>query len=170
MQFDEKNGLWDRGIVLSFDFKIDKLRRYYSKESPENAYKVVKNFLLKNGFEHLKDSDYLSLGLNRFKTSILLKDFSFKNKWFPLCIEKLILSPNVESLDVSNTIRTFIDDDFKRVKDLAFFDQNNSKTRTVSDWKKKIEAKKKDIIRYKKDGQIDNVSNKIKKEEFDAEK
>lgn len=70
-------------------------------------YKVMKNFLLKNGFEHLKDSDYLSLGLNRFKTSILLKDFSFKNKWFPLCIEKLILSPNIESLDVSNTIRTY---------------------------------------------------------------
>lgn len=60
LQFNNKN-LWAKGIVLSFDFEIDKLKKYYSKTSPQGAYEIMKRFLLKNGFEHLKDSDYVKL-------------------------------------------------------------------------------------------------------------
>lgn len=33
----------------------------YSKTSPQGAYEAIKRYLLKNGFEHRKDSDYINL-------------------------------------------------------------------------------------------------------------
>jgi hypothetical protein len=48
-------------------------------------------------------------------------DFAKNEKWFPVCINKVIISPNVPSLDISDNIRDFYtDDDWKQQKDLEF--------------------------------------------------
>ena len=47
-------------MVLSFDLDAEKLKLYYSKTSTQGAYAVIKRYLLKNGFEHRKDSDYVN--------------------------------------------------------------------------------------------------------------
>ncbi len=106
LQFNDR---YVNGVVLSFDLKIKSLEKYYSKTSPKNAYKVIRNFLEKNGFVSLKDSDYLNKKIDDVKTSLLLIDFSLDNKWLPLCVQKMNISPNVENLDISDTIKKLCD-------------------------------------------------------------
>lgn len=108
----EKFNLWENGVVLSFDFVVDDLKTYYSETSPQGAYEVIKNFLLKNGFEHLKDSDYKNVHIDDLETADLLYHFSRENKWFPYCLKKMDISPNVIKLDVSRDIWAFRDEEW----------------------------------------------------------
>lgn len=94
-----------KGTVLTFDFVIEELKKYYSSTSPKNAYREVKNYLVKNGFEHLKDSDYRHLEFSLEETFALVCDFSGNNRWFSLSLNKLNLSPNMPVIDVSKEIK-----------------------------------------------------------------
>lgn len=114
----QSNSEYKNGTILTFDLSINNLKKYYSKTSPKNAYRYIKNFLLKNGFEHLKDSDYLNKNIRDVETSLLMLDFGANNKWFPLCVEKLNISPNVERLDISDNIKNLVDEDWLKEKDL----------------------------------------------------
>lgn len=109
---------WDNGAVLSFDLYTNNLKKYYSSNSFQNAYRDIKNFLLKNGFEHLKDSDYLNKNIDDVQTAKIMRNFGIKNKWFPACINKLNISPNVEKLDISDNIKNLVDLDWLKEKDL----------------------------------------------------
>lgn len=104
--------LWENGVVLSFDFVVDDLKVYYSEKSPQGAYAVIKDFLVKNGFEHLKDSDYKNERLDDLATADLLYHFSRENKWFPFCLKKMDISPNVIKLDISKDIQALRDDEW----------------------------------------------------------
>lgn len=86
------------------------LRRYYSDKSPKNAYGEIKKMLKREGFEHKKDSDYVNEEIDKVKTVIIIEEFSQENKWFPLCVNKINISPNVESLDISVMISRLIDE------------------------------------------------------------
>lgn len=87
--------LWENGVVLSFDLDTKMLRRYYSDKSPKNAYGEIKKMLKREGFEHKKDSDYVNEEIDKVKTVIIIEEFSQENKWFPLCVNKINISPNV---------------------------------------------------------------------------
>lgn len=110
MQYNKD--LWKDGVVLSFDFVVSNLRQYYSKSSPQNAYTVVKQYLLNNGFTHIKDSDYINPSINILQTRKLLYKFETKNKWFPFCVRKVIISPNIKSLDITQNIKKLQDKDW----------------------------------------------------------
>ncbi len=112
-----EDSIWKFGVVLSFDLKTKKLKKYYSKKSPSGAYGKIKKYLLKNGFISLKDSDYLNESINQITAGDIIEEFCEDNKWFPLCVIKLNISPNVERLDTSNEIKLLIDEDFKLQKE-----------------------------------------------------
>lgn len=76
------------GVLLTFDFIINNLEKYYSYKSPKNAYREIGKFLTENGFEKTKDSDYISLEINRKKAYRLINEFAKEEKWFALCIKK----------------------------------------------------------------------------------
>lgn len=114
MSQSRDRGVWTNGVVLSFDFAVDNLKIYYSETAPQGAYKAIQSYLVKNGFEHLKDSDYRNENIDDLETVDLLYHFSIKNKWFPFCLKKLDISPNVIKLDVSADIRAFRDEEWGR--------------------------------------------------------
>ncbi len=114
---DEK---YINGVVLSFDFKTSELKKYYSKKSPTGAYSRIRTYLKNNGFIHLGDSDYMNEKIDDIITSVLLTKFASNNKWFPLCVKKIHVSPNVERLDTSEEIKLLIDDDFKLQKEKEY--------------------------------------------------
>lgn len=116
-QNSRSKGLWTNGVVLSFDLSTIKLKDYFSKTSPQGAYDIIKRFLIKNGFEHRKDSDYVNSNIDKVSTVDLLVDFSDRNKWFPLCVNKMNISPNIETLDVTAQLEGLIDEDWKNQKD-----------------------------------------------------
>lgn len=109
--------LWANGVVLSFDLDTESLKKYFSKTSPQGAYDVIKRFLKGSGFEHRRDSDYVNSKLDKIDTSKLLYLFAKDNKWFPLCVNKMIISPNIITLDIVDDIKGMIDEDWKAQKD-----------------------------------------------------
>lgn len=46
--------------AIYFDLRINNLRLHYSPTNPKGAYRRVKFFMLKNGFEHAQYSGYHS--------------------------------------------------------------------------------------------------------------
>lgn len=144
-QSDDK-AQWKNGVVLSFDFRVDDLKTYYSEKYPQAAYRVIKDFLVKNGFEHLKDSDYKSLSYDDVGATKLLYEFAKENKWFPFCLEKMDISPNVVKLDISHDLWEVRDDKWAEErlgKNGRIADEKTSeKGSTMADWKKEIEEEK----------------------------
>lgn len=114
MSQSNEKGQWKDGVILSFDFNVADLRTYYSEKYPQTAYKVIKDFLVRNGFEHLKDSDYKNQSLDDIGTTKLLYKFSEKNKWFPFCLRKMDISPNVIKLDISQDLSAVRDDEWAK--------------------------------------------------------
>ncbi|MDO4765950.1 MAG: hypothetical protein Q4A29_07810 [Eubacteriales bacterium] len=106
----KEKSIWARGIVLSFDFVVEWLEEYYSETSPQGAYTVIKNYLLKHGFEHKKDTDYVHKEMDKIAAVRVLVQFSKEQKWFPFCIRKLNISPNVVSLDIAEEFRKLQDE------------------------------------------------------------
>jgi len=130
---------WARGVVLSFDFVTKDLKDYYSKNSPQGAYEVLKRFLLKNGFEYLRDSDYKNKFMDKVDTVDLLYSFSRDHKWFPHCINKVNISPNITALDISNDIKALGDEDWKKEKDAENAGKSQEKQAPLSEYKNLIE-------------------------------
>ena len=106
---------WDNGIVLSFDFKVERLEKFYNG-SYNAAYRDIKNHLLEKGFVHLKDSDYVNNNIDNEEAIEILKDFIAQNKWFASSIEKLTIAPNVEHLDLTEDIKVFRDVEWEEAK------------------------------------------------------
>lgn len=103
------SGVWADGVLLTFDLVMAELERYYSAKNPQNAYNVIKRFLIQNGFEHLRDTDYKNPNIDKVDTVDLLYHFSQKNKWFPFCVSKVNISPNVITLDIADDIKALRD-------------------------------------------------------------
>lgn len=123
-----KDDLWKNGVVLSFDLDTKLLKKYYSKTSPQNAYRDVKKYLMENGFGHTKDTDYVNNTIKKVDAIILLKKFSKENKWFPICVNKINISPNIVSLDISLQISKLTDEEWKMQRDNEFNkDKSNEK-------------------------------------------
>ncbi len=117
MSSSKEKGIWTNGVVLSFDFAVDDLKVYYSQTAPQGAYEMIKSYLVKNGFKHLKDSDYKNEKIDDLETVDLLYHFSKKNKWFPFCLKKMDISPNVIKLDIAMDIWAFRDDEWGKERE-----------------------------------------------------
>lgn len=138
-----KDNLWKNGVVLSFDLDTKLLKRYYSKTSPQNAYRDVKKYLIENGFGHTKDTDYVNNTIEKVDAIILLKKFSKENKWFPICVNKINISPNIVSLDISLQINKLTDEKWKMQKDNEL-DKDTSTEKRAS-LLSRISSKKKEL-------------------------
>lgn len=137
-----------KGVVVSFDLIVENLRRYYSEKSPQGAYAVIANEFESHGFEKLKDSDYRHNTMSKKDAAKLIADFSQKEKWFPASISKVIISPNVPQLEVTNEIKGLYSDvDWINEKDKEYAEKQAKKDKgdkgdTWTDWKKEIAKEK----------------------------
>lgn len=85
--------------AINFDLDTNMLKIYYNKPNISNAYKEIKNFLIKNNFIHRQGSGYISSKpiSNTEITRLVIK---LKNT-FPW------LSKSVKEFDVTNIEKTF---------------------------------------------------------------
>ncbi|TRW28188.1 hypothetical protein FL857_01605 [Criibacterium bergeronii] len=94
-----------KGVSVTFDFKVDDLKKYYSYTSPNNAYRIVGDYLLNNGFEKTKDSDFVSYVNNLKRTIQLIDEFSEEHLWFTPSLTKLAITPINEIWDLSENYK-----------------------------------------------------------------
>ena len=136
-----------KGVILTFDFVIKNLEKYYSYKTPKNAYREIGKFLIENGFEKTRDSDYVSDKYNRLNAIGILDEFSKNNKWFSLCISKVSVAPIDSSWELSDLFQKDIDMDFKLEKDRQYEElvnkesKNQSKTQQKSSLLKRVKNK-----------------------------
>ena len=75
--------------TIHFDLNIEALKKYYNK-SPTNAYLELRNYLQKEGFENVGDSDYISKkSITYTKVQSLVDDMLFKFPWLHESVTKL---------------------------------------------------------------------------------
>lgn len=128
-----------KGVLLTFDLDTKLLRDYYSRTSPQGAYEVIERYLKKQKFEHLKDTDYRHTEMSKVEVLKLVADFAQNNKWFPLCLNKMNISPNVPILDISHDIKMmYTDEEWKQEKDAENAEKSQEKQTTLSNYKELI--------------------------------
>ncbi len=72
---------------ITFDLDTKALEKYYPSKSWHNAYEVIKKHMIKNGFEWLQESVYITKKpVSQTRVSIVLKDLVKKNPWLNLCM------------------------------------------------------------------------------------
>ena len=78
---------------------------------------MMKRYLLDLGFQHKKDTDYVHEEMDRITLVGIWIDFIEGNKWFPFCLNKLIISPNIMELDIAEELQQLGDEEFKKKKE-----------------------------------------------------
>ena len=69
------------------------------------------NIFLNNDFEHKRDSDYVNSYIDKIRTVELIRKFSKANKLFPIYINKINISPNLQILDIYTDIIILTDEE-----------------------------------------------------------
>lgn len=71
---------------LNFDLDTNKLKELYPNKSYTQAYKDIKNFLLKNGFEHRQGSGYISKeNMSELEVTDIVTNLNNKHSWLKSC-------------------------------------------------------------------------------------
>lgn len=110
------------GVVVSFDLDMSKLDIYFDggQNNRSSAYSKIRRFLVQNGYEALGDSDYkndddtLNIAINKIKRLCQIE------KWFPLCLEKVIITPDSLYCNYTDIFEDEIDQDYKKERESKF--------------------------------------------------
>ena len=72
---------------ITFDLDTKALEKYYPTENWHNAYEIIKRHMLKNNFEWIQGSVYISkISLTTAEITDLLVDLVITNPWLNLCM------------------------------------------------------------------------------------
>lgn len=105
-----------KGAVISFDLKMELMDIYFEGGSAarSKAYNKIRRFLTEYDYEALGDSDYKNDYDSVNGALDKMTYFAKQNKWFPLCIGKLIVTPNSEQCDFTDPIKNEVDEKYKK--------------------------------------------------------
>jgi len=96
---------------IHFDLDINKLKEHYPNKNYTNAYEDIRKFLTNNGFEHKKDSDYISKEkIKPYEVEYIIQDLTKQYTWLKACCKKFesfIYRPE-DRLDLLKTINETI--------------------------------------------------------------
>lgn len=103
------------GVVVSFDLSMDMLDKYYpgGRANRARAYGAIRSFLKSHGYEHLRDSDYKNNDDTMQGCYDKILVFNENNKWFSLCVNKLIIMPGSLYCDYTDLLKDNIDEEYK---------------------------------------------------------
>ncbi|MDE6529585.1 MAG: hypothetical protein K2K96_02295 [Lachnospiraceae bacterium] len=98
--------------AVNFDLSIDKLKEHYSETNPKGAYRDIRRFLEKNGFEHRQGSGYRSTSDMTDADALDVMRAMYKSMpWIDECSKKIDLT-NIESLyDIKKLHKMHVFDD-----------------------------------------------------------
>jgi len=123
---------------LHFDLNTKKLKEHYLNKNYTEAYNDIKKFLIKNGFEHKKDSDYISKEkLKPSEVAFIIQDLTKKYIWLKACCKKFesfVYRPD-DKLDLLKTINetitsTIIQKEIKQTYKISNYQpKNKAKTK-----------------------------------------
>ena len=102
------------GSYISFDFEIHKLKKYYSQTSYSKAYEDVRKFFVDKGYQHLKDTNYVSESILETQSVDYVFELVDKYKWVAVCVKKINVMPLMEQWDLKEAVELAYMDEGKR--------------------------------------------------------
>ena len=118
-----------KGIYFDLDSKL--LERYYPKKDWHNAYKDVRLFLEKEGFEHIQGSGYHSKDpLSEVKVMAIIHRMIKAMPWLEQCVNVCTISDVPITTDITHV--------FRRTKDIERTKNDRDQGITWADWKSQI--------------------------------
>ncbi|EAJ0412376.1 VapD family protein [Campylobacter helveticus] len=91
--------------AINFDLSTNKLKKYFS--DTREAYGSIKNFMLKNGFEHRQYSGYTSIKpMSDKQINLLIKRLTKKCAWIGSCIKEFDVTDIGEQYSLKDTIQS----------------------------------------------------------------
>ena len=91
--------------ALYFDLDTKKLRKHYSKTSPNGGYRMIYNFLHINGFKHVQGSVYHSVHcITDTVVIILIYEMVETLTWFDKCVKAFDVATLGENHDLVKII------------------------------------------------------------------
>lgn len=100
----------EKWCSIIFWFWYRKLKEFYPLNDWRKAFKDIRKYLEERDFIPLKDSDYKNEKINKVGSTILLYEFGIENEWFGKCINKINISPNIEILDISDDVKSYLEE------------------------------------------------------------
>ncbi|MBR1421845.1 MAG: hypothetical protein IJ571_00170 [Ruminococcus sp.] len=92
--------------AINFDLDTNALKEFYPGKDYRQAYKDIKSFMLKNGFEHRQWSGYLSIKpMSMSEVSQITLDLSRKFDWLKDCVNRFDITNVGKSLDFTELIK-----------------------------------------------------------------
>lgn len=90
--------------AVNFDLDTSKLKEHFAHRN--KAYGKIKNFMIKNGFEHRQYSGYKSLKpLDNTDMTVLIYELNNKFDWLKDCINRFDVTDIGEQYDYANLIK-----------------------------------------------------------------
>ena len=80
----------------------DALKKYYPKKDWHNAYYDVRNYFVKNGFEHIQGSGYHSIkAMSESKAMAVIYHMTKEFVWLNFCVRICTISDIPELFNIS---------------------------------------------------------------------
>ena len=91
--------------AINFDLDTNALKEIYPGKDYKQAYRDIKSFMLKNGFEHRQWSGYLSIKpMSMSEVSQITLDLSRKFAWLKDCVNRFDVTNVGKSFDFTELI------------------------------------------------------------------
>lgn len=88
--------------AVNFDLNVNNLKLYYDKGDYHNAYRDLKNFFEKNGFEHRQGSGYISIKPIKIdKVTLLCRDLTVQFPWISNCVNRFDVTEIGDTFDMT---------------------------------------------------------------------
>lgn len=89
--------------AINFDLSTAELKKYFKNTS--EAYRQIKSFMLKNGFEHRQYSGYTSIEkLHDYNVTELANELKYKFHWIHSCTNKFDVTDIGEQHDLKDAL------------------------------------------------------------------
>lgn len=97
--------------AIHFDLNIQDLKMYYNEKNPNYAYKVIEDFFLDHGFEHIQYSGYHSIKSMPYANVMeLMEQLQEKCPWLGNCVRSFTVTSIGKTYELKEVFRQDMDE------------------------------------------------------------
>ncbi len=101
-----KKGKTRRAVY--FDLTDSELKKFFGEKNTLTAYRKIRRFMEKNGFEHRQYSGYISLKpMSRYRVQQLIQQLGKEESWLFSCTQKLDVMEIQEEYDYLSFLQKY---------------------------------------------------------------
>lgn len=107
--------------AIHFDLNTQDLKLYYNEKNPNYAYKVIEDFFLDHGFEHIQYSGYHSIkGMTFANVMEVMEQLQEKCPWLGDCVRSFTVTSIGKTYEIKEVFRKASDEDQLNIEEETY--------------------------------------------------